>query len=106
MDRTASALLRRIIETYGKMAFLSGPRQVGKTTLAQAYQKRFNQSVYFNWDVIPDQKKILKNPYFFENENRDPARPFLVVLDEIHKYARWKNYLKGAYDRYHKEVRF
>jgi predicted AAA+ superfamily ATPase len=106
ISRTASSLLRKIIETYSKMAFLSGPRQVGKTTLARAYQDQFTQSVYFNWDVVTDQKRLLDNPYFFEGENRDPAQPFLVVLDEIHKYARWKNYLKGAYDRYHKEFRF
>ena len=41
-----------------------------------------------------------------EKENRDPTRPFLVVLDEIHKYARWKNYLKGLYDQYKDEFRF
>ena len=59
MNRTASALLRKIVETYGKMAFLSGPRQVGKTTLAQAYQEQCVQSVYFNWDVVSDQNKLL-----------------------------------------------
>ena len=88
------------------MAFLSGPRQVGKTTLAQDYRKKFEQSLYFNWDIVSDQKKLLRNPYFFEEENRDPAKLFLVVLDEIHKYARWKNYLKGAYDRVHRDFRF
>lgn len=94
------------IAGHGKMAFLSGPRQVGKTTLARDFQKRFSQSLYFNWDIITDQKRLLKDPYFFERENRDPRKPFLVVLDEIHKYARWKNYLKGAYDGYHREFRF
>jgi len=102
-------LLNRQLETitgHAKMAFLSGPRQVGKTTLAQEFRKTFSQSLYFNWDIITDQKRLLKNPYFFEEENRDPGKPFLVVFDEIHKYARWKNYLKGAYDGYHKEFRF
>lgn len=91
---------------HGKMAFLSGPRQVGKTTAAREFQKAFGQSLYFNWDIVTDQKKLLGNPYFFEAENRDASRPFLVVLDEIHKYARWKNYLKGAYDGYHRDFRF
>ena len=102
-------LLSRRLETilsHGKMAFLSGPRQVGKTTLAREFQKAFSQSLYFNWDIITDQKRLLKNPYFFEEENRDPGKPLLVVLDEIHKYARWKNYLKGAYDGYHHDFRF
>ena len=91
---------------HGKMAFLSGPRQVGKTTLARQLQKTFPQSLYFNWDIIPDQKRLLKNPYFFEGVDREASKPFLVVLDEIHKYARWKNYLKGAYDGYQRDFRF
>lgn len=94
------------ITGHGKMAFLSGPRQVGKTTLARAFQKEFAQSLYFNWDVITDQKRLLRNPYFFAEADRDPGEPFLVVLDEIHKYARWKNYLKGAYDAHHRDFRF
>ena len=88
------------------MAFVSGPRQVGKTTLAKRYQEQFEQSLYLNWDYIPHQKKILSDPLFFEKENRDPKKPFLLVFDEIHKYARWKNYLKGAYDQYKGEFRF
>ena len=30
----------------------------------------------------------------------------MIVFDEIHKYARWKNYLKGAYDQYKDDFRF
>ena len=106
-------MLRRLVSRHlekimghGKMAFLSGPRQVGKTTLAREFQKIFSQSLYFNWDIVTDQKRLLKNPYFFEESDRNPAKPFLVVLDEIHKYARWKNYLKGAYDGYHRDFGF
>ena len=106
IHRTETALLQQIIEKDRKMAFLSGPRQVGKTTLTHIYRKRFDQTSYLNWDVRPDKKKILTDPYFFEKENRDPRKPFLVVLDEIHKYHDWKNYLKGAFDRYHEEFRF
>lgn len=94
------------IAGYGKMVFLSGPRQVGKTTLARQFQKTFSQSLYFNWDIITDQKRLLKNPYFFAEADRDPGKPFLVVFDEIHKYGRWKNYLKGAYDGHHGDFRF
>lgn len=90
----------------GKMCFLSGPRQVGKTTLARRFQKSFGQSLYFNWDLVTDQKRLLKDPYFFESQDRDPAKPFLVVFDEIHKYARWKNYLKGAFDGFGRDFRF
>jgi hypothetical protein len=88
------------------MAFVSGPRQVGKTTLAKHYQEQFGQSLYVNWDSIPHRKNLLSDPHFFQKENRDADKPFLVVFDEIHKYARWKNYLKGVYDEWNTEFRF
>ena len=106
IERTLLTLVDRIIAEFNKMAFVSGPRQVGKTTLAQYYQRRFRQSLYLNWDTLPHQKRILTDPSFLEKENREPDQPFLVVLDEIHKYARWKNYLKGVYDQYKDEFQF
>ncbi len=106
LERTTTVLVDRIITQFNKMAFVSGPRQVGKTTLAQRYQQQFTQSRYLNWDTTAHQKQILTDPEFLEKENRDPRQPFLVVFDEIHKYARWKNYLKGQYDQYKEEFRF
>ena len=106
IERTLLTLVDTIITEFNKMAFVSGPRQVGKTTLAQHYQRQFSQSLYLNWDALPHQKKILTDPAFLEKENREPDQPFLVVLDEIHKYARWKNYLKGVYDQYKDEFQF
>lgn len=106
IERTPITLIKEIIETFNKMAFVSGPRQVGKTTLAKRYQEHFEQGLYVNWDNLAHQKRILSDPLFFEKENRDPKKPFLVVFDEIHKYARWKNYLKGVYDEYKDEFRF
>ena len=64
------------------------------------------QGLYFNWDIATDRRTLLADPYFFEKADRDPSRPFLVILDEIHKHPRWKNYLKGAYDGFAKEFRF
>lgn len=87
LDRTVTVLVDRIITQFNKMAFVSGPRQVGKTTLAQRYQNQFTQSRYLNWDTSAHQKQILTDPEFLEKENRDPRQPFLVVFDEIHKYA-------------------
>ena len=106
IKRTALEIIREIIEQDKKMAFVSGPRQVGKTTLAKQYQARFGQGLYLNWDIPTHQKRILTDPLFFEKENRDPKKPFLVVLDEIHKYARWKNFLKGSFDQGQEDFRF
>ena len=106
IKRNIEKHLQDIILQYRKMAFIGGPRQVGKTTLANQFRKKFSQSCYFNWDIISDQKELLADPYFFEKIDRDFSRPFLVVYDEIHKYARWKNYLKGVYDKYHANFHF
>jgi predicted AAA+ superfamily ATPase len=44
-------------------------------------------------------KTLAKDPTFFEKDCAgSPAQPPLVVFDELHKYGRWKNYLKGIFD--------
>jgi uncharacterized protein len=88
------------------MVFIAGPRQVGKTTLAKMILERFANRLYFNWDIPADRARLSANPAFFEElERKDNSAP-LVVLDEIHKYRDWKNYLKGTYDRFYDTFRF
>ncbi len=88
------------------MVFLAGPRQTGKTTLAQIISRPFTNSVYFNWDIAEHRIRLIENPTFFEAvERRDSSIP-LVVFDEIHKYKDWKNYLKGVYDQFHDSYKF
>lgn len=70
-----------------KMVFIAGPRQVGKTTLALGLKGASRG--YLNWDVAEHREKILRNEL--------PPGP-LWVFDELHKYRRWRNYLKGIYD--------
>ncbi len=73
-----------------KMVFLSGPRQVGKTTLARSILAGHARAQYLNWDV-PDDRRILI-------EQTWSPRSSLLVLDEIHKMRDWKGYLKGVFD--------
>ena len=70
-----------------KMVFVAGPRQVGKTTLARMLLD--SAQGYLNWDVAEDRENILR---------RELPPGELLVLDEIHKYRGWRNYLKGLYD--------
>lgn len=88
------------------MVFLSGPRQSGKTTLSKKIAAQFTNSIYFNWDLVTNKKKLIEQPTFFEDIQRKDNTPPLVIFDEIHKYRKWKNYLKGIYDQFADRYRF
>src|SRR6266853_1225076 len=70
-----------------KMVFIAGARQVGKTTLARSLQR--GSAGYLNWDISEHREHILRGEL--------PSGK-LWIFDEIHKYRRWRNYLKGIYD--------
>lgn len=90
--------LERLLASEAKMAFLSGPRQVGKTTLAKELLARAGQAAnYFNWDVDAHRRALLRDPGGFWSVPPSPAKARLV-LDEIHKFPRWKRFLKGLHD--------
>ena len=76
-----------------KMVFLYGPRQAGKTTFSLSFLKNGSAShpAYFNWDAVKDRKRLLKEQF--------PPHQKLLIFDEIHKYSRWRNFLKGLYDK-------
>jgi uncharacterized protein len=75
-----------------KMVFVGGPRQVGKTTLALSLLKAPSKEhpAYFNWDTPSRREAITKLEF--------PKDQPLIVLDEIHKYKKWRNLVKGAFD--------
>lgn len=74
-----------------KMVFIGGPRQVGKTTIARdLIAKQFHQSGYYNWDSKSDRRKIMQSNW--------PGNADLIIFDEIHKYKKWKSFVKGEYD--------
>jgi predicted AAA+ superfamily ATPase len=82
-----------------KMVFLGGPRQVGKTTLASTLvASKFDRPAYFNWDNRQDRRQIMASAW--------PADADLIALDEIHKYRKWKGFIKGEYDKNKDRFRF
>lgn len=83
-----------------KMAFLVGPRQAGKTTLARRLQEdRGGRPLYKTWDDLGFRREVARSPYgFLEGLRPSGAAKPLVVLDEVHKLPRWKTYLKGLWD--------
>lgn len=70
-----------------KIILLSGPRQVGKTTLSK---QLFNNFDYYNFDRLTDRKKLLAEEWNRESD--------LIIFDEIHKMKKWKQWLKGIFD--------
>ena len=88
---------------YGQMVFLSGPRQVGKTTVAEGLATK-----YLSWDdddarraVLSGQKAVVDAYGLASLSEADKV----VVFDEIHKFHRWKQFLKGFYDVYAKGLK-
>lgn len=81
-----------------KMAFVSGPRQCGKTTLAKELLKERGQGEYRNWDEKSFRKAWTKDPLTALTFSFPSAIVPLIVLDEIHKAKGWKRDLKGIYD--------
>ncbi len=73
-----------------KMVVLTGPRQVGKTTLARQLMIGRPNAVYLNWDVQSDRVVLQRQSW--------PQTAPLLVLDEIHKMPQWKRWLKGVVD--------
>ncbi|MFH1076278.1 MAG: ATP-binding protein [Pseudomonadota bacterium] len=70
-----------------RIAFLSGPRQVGKTTLSKQIVSSY---AYLNYDSALDRKIIMAEEWPRSNE--------LVIFDELHKMKKWKSWIKGVYD--------
>ncbi|MFH1992936.1 MAG: ATP-binding protein [Pseudomonadota bacterium] len=87
--------------TAGKMIFLTGPRQVGKTTFAQNWLKAAgSEESYFNWDDPSVMVAYKRNPLFFHNiiNERFDDKPVPLVFDEIHKHKEWRDIIKGLFD--------
>ncbi len=76
-----------------KMVLVGGPRQVGKTTFGLGFLGKDadeTHPAYLNWDH-PSVPPRLRRAEL-------PAGEPLLLLDEVHKYARWRNLLKGIHD--------
>jgi predicted AAA+ superfamily ATPase len=85
--------MKRLIEDFikkdldSKIVLLSGPRQVGKTTLSKQLLTDFE---YLNFDSSEDRKILMEKSWKRSSE--------LIIFDEIHKKPKWKSWIKGIYD--------
>ncbi len=101
--RLYDAILAEHLATQRQMAFITGPRQVGKTTTCRAHA-----DAYINWDNIDDRETVLAGPARLSErlglDHLSETIP-VVLFDEVHKYPRWKQFLKGFFDSYAERVR-
>jgi uncharacterized protein len=83
-----------------KMVFVGGPRQVGKTTFALTFLSEATEKnpAYINWDDVSVRADLLKGEL--------PGGQKTIILDEIHKYSRWRGLIKGFYDKKRSEASF
>ncbi|MBQ2631757.1 MAG: ATP-binding protein [Kiritimatiellae bacterium] len=102
MKRIYENILGEHFATLRQMAFLSGPRQAGKTTLARA---TLPDARYLSYDA-PDGFGLIQRGgdaiatalSLSKQEKRTGQGS--VIFDEIHKFSRWKKMLKGFFDVY------
>jgi predicted AAA+ superfamily ATPase len=104
--RLYESILRQHLAEETSMAFVSGARQVGKTTICRAVA---SAGAYLNWDVDADRAIVRRGQEAVVERlglQRARARPPVVVFDELHRFGRWKRFLKGLYDVHGKHARF
>ena len=99
-------MLSQHLENRRQMAFITGPRQVGKTFICRSLLD--NPANYLNWDNLDDRVLILKGPSamaaHFKLEKLSSSKR-IAVLDELHKFSKWKSLLKGFFDTYEDSIR-
>ena len=98
LPRLYDAVIAKHLAEYRQTPFISGPRQVGKTTTA-----RHLSGSYLDWDNPAHRKLFMAGPEAVAAHvglhNLNDQLP-LIAIDEIHKFGRWNNWLKGFFDIY------
>jgi predicted AAA+ superfamily ATPase len=98
VPRFYDALIADHLAKYRQMVFISGPRQVGKTTTALHLCQQ-----YLNWDDPTHRRLIASGPEAVARKaglmDIGGGKP-VIAIDEIHKYGSWKIWLKGFFDLY------
>lgn len=101
--RIYDTILKDHLEKNRQMLFVSGPRQVGKTNCCSGLS-----DVYWNWDRVDIQPTFIKGAGAIAEKldlETKRAKPLIITFDEVHKYPKWKNVLKGLFDTYADSLR-
>lgn len=106
MKRIYELIMEEHLEKDRQMLFLVGPRQVGKTTTSLEVSIPRPRYLYLNWDIEKDRALIRKGVDAVAETagvNHMTNKP-VVIFDELHKFRKWKTFLKGFFDKYSKQI--
>ncbi len=105
MKRAYEQVIEEHFAHNRQMLFLMGPRQVGKTTTSLESSSKNPHHFYLNWDnqahrllIVEGQEAVARHM----NLDQLQETPSIVIFDEIHKFPKWKDFLKGFFDVYGK----
>lgn len=108
MKRTYEKVIEEHLAKTRQMLFLMGPRQVGKTTTSLEASSLNRNHYYLNWDetahrllIVEGQEAVAKHMGLDKLQKEMP----IIVFDEIHKFIKWKDFLKGFFDVYGKKTK-
>ena len=62
MQRLYQDVIEAHLKDFDQIAFLSGPRQCGKTTIARHVASGYN-GMYLNWDLVEDRATMLSSKF-------------------------------------------
>jgi uncharacterized protein len=105
--RIYTKLIEEHLKNYNQMVFIVGPRQSGKTTTSQLLSQSVFETFYLNWDNLDHRKLILDGPESLARHHSLATlsrKKKVIIFDEIHKYRKWRSYVKGFFDTYKKSV--
>lgn len=108
IKRIYTSVIKEHFKKHRQMIFLSGPRQAGKTTVSLMAKEFTSQFSYLNWDNLDHRKIVLEgveSVASFAGLDRLALEEPIIVFDEIHKYSKWKTFLKGFFDTYKEKVK-
>lgn len=96
-------LEKRINEKKNLIQVITGPRQSGKTTLAQQITNKLQLPYHFvSADTVPSNYSLWVTQQWdiarskFKNSS---SKIFLLIIDEIQKINNWSEYVKKEFDK-------
>jgi uncharacterized protein len=98
ITRFAQSEIIQLLKEFPAVGVL-GPRQVGKTTLADAITKAINtESFYLDLESPSDLAKLTEPESYFETHHQE-----LIILDEIQRVPEFFSVLRSVIDKRRRE---